>query len=932
MALVPGVRVSQGARVASLPRLARRPRCCRCIAGRSWIYPAAGLPPPPTGLISSPARSLSTRQARTGARPDPALDTALLQSWLAAVDSRDVRALLQLVPALQRELRSLRFQQADDPAARPSARYRLAIRDALNCTLEASDCSKRTGSSAWTALLALFLARIGGPHQSLSPPLARRTLSMLLGAAVELGSGSLGLTSAALTFLEEHDTLAGNPSCWVDVVAASVSRGDLQFAQSVLEKAKVCFAVPNGSYGRIGLFPLAVLQDTVNEQLGMPSDELTCLLDRLDLASITTDCLVQGLRFLSLSKLRSKVGEYLHSELCKRTDHNEMHLAHLVFRAARLSCKAYERMEMLLSLVPAALRKRGVSTDLFTQLFLLSTFDVIRELRNYDQALALIYQAEHAFGSSAPAKVWEACIEGLLDRQPYVWWRPPNAHLVSVSVSAAPSRVFALSPLRVMEAGLLLDQHESLDGGLPASGWTRVLETYANQLVPDHDAMVRTWDHILAAYPGSLALHGGGGCYEVMLPLVREREGMRGVLRLLQTAAERQDLLSVSQLGSPAQYVELANTEAELLEFHHLLILLLARGLLGPEPEGWHVTYLWAVVERRFPQYSHRRKLQHPGLAVSGDGLLVVCRGLRRIGRAPNGVDFVKLLNKVKRASSRESDTRRPQARDEAMARVAREQAAEQVAALHTAMQEDAEVEPDIRLLNTLMNAYNFVGDAEAAVGIWFSLLQDRRAITSSTLSILFDLCGWAFFPNTATRAWDWAREVDRDKDEASRPKRRLPSPRLAPAVADAATRAAVPRLRPGQAGAPEDAADSREWMAQDTARLVNDHVKLSYLEMLCRCYLLRPAYDLAWTLVETGEMEGKRGVEREMWTLLLKFFARKRDRVGDPIEQRALYDALRKRIRTERSHVWDKSLARVGTDIRPMNLSRRSGDGSDQV
>lgn len=964
----------------ALQRAARGGRACPAAlstssfasASRSWTALAAPslAVSAPLGRPLSPAcppRLLSTTACAPLEHhvtcPDAAIDTPLLQSWFKAVNKNDIDALSHLFSSFQRETLTIRAahpvsarpplkeEQRSEPDNRLDSphphtsdprvrRYVLAASDALNCVLTA--IAKSNGSIAWDALLALHLAQLIERKTTLSPAVLEQLFRFLVKGSLENANDSLYLHHDSFRLLSSHPDLALNLSSWIDVATAFFFCGEIDQAHVIIDQAEARFRHSRGRrcsvYQEGHLLPLMVLRGTLQYQADEPTNQLTTYLANLNVASVPTQLLARAIQCMSLHMIQSGLADQFVAELNHRRDktHKDHEMTQVLYRAARLKGDPKSRMDALWH----ALNPDGemgtqkfLTDEMFGSFFHLATWDTLHNIKDYERAISLVEYAEKKLNRPAPHDVWELCVAGLLGQKRNTLWRSPQPE--PEAAKSVLHGATALSPLRLVEAGLLLEHCASVCGpDFPAGGWALLLRAHTRSFVPDDDAITQVWDRMQQLYDGSLARQGGGGAYEALVTLARERKDLYAVTRVLHLAAEREDSISTSQLGPPSRLVELTQTEEELLELHRALMRLLICSPTVSSSHKWDEDYLTAVVERRFPLTGRRGRLFIGGLAVSGPALLEVCRDLRHIGRAPGGVQFVKLLNNVKRTSVRETDARRRDGtRDETAAQMIRAQAGEQVTALHTALQEDGTVEADVRLLNTLMNAYNFVGDAEAALGIWFSLLRERHAITPSTLSILFDLCGWTRLPQPAARAWDWARSVDEEMDQGqarSRPKR-LSSPRRAP------TMPAEPcndpghesgRIRPGQIGAPTDDAGSRAWMLADKARLVNDHVKLSYIEMLCRCHLYKAACELAWALVETGEMEGKRGVEREMWTLLLKFLARKRDRLSDPLPHRQLYDALRDRIRHERPHIWDLTLARVGSEHRP-TISRNTNSFS---
>lgn len=64
------------------------------------------------------------------------------------------------------------------------------------------------------------------------------------------------------------------------------------------------------------------------------------------------------------------------------------------------------------------------------------------------------------------------------------------------------------------------------------------------------------------------------------------------------------------------------------------------------------------------------------------------------------------------------------------------------VASAHELLKLDEQLEPDLPLINALMNAYNRVGRPRPVLSIWDSLRASRQQVDGITIGILFDTCG----------------------------------------------------------------------------------------------------------------------------------------------------------------------------------------------
>uniref|UniRef100_V5GL05 Pentatricopeptide repeat-containing protein n=2 Tax=Kalmanozyma brasiliensis (strain GHG001) TaxID=1365824 RepID=V5GL05_KALBG len=71
----------------------------------------------------------------------------------------------------------------------------------------------------------------------------------------------------------------------------------------------------------------------------------------------------------------------------------------------------------------------------------------------------------------------------------------------------------------------------------------------------------------------------------------------------------------------------------------------------------------------------------------------------------------------------------------------------------HEHLKRDTSLEPDLPLINALMNAYNWVGEPAMVVAIWDNLLATRQGVDGVTLSVVFDTAGRHGLLSLARRA-----------------------------------------------------------------------------------------------------------------------------------------------------------------------------------
>ncbi|PWY97184.1 hypothetical protein BCV70DRAFT_195962 [Testicularia cyperi] len=90
----------------------------------------------------------------------------------------------------------------------------------------------------------------------------------------------------------------------------------------------------------------------------------------------------------------------------------------------------------------------------------------------------------------------------------------------------------------------------------------------------------------------------------------------------------------------------------------------------------------------------------------------------------------------------------------------------EGVKATHEILKQDATLDPDLALINALMNGYNRVDEPAVVLAIWDSLMASRQQIDGVTLSIFFDTAGRHGLLALARRAILTIRRAEAEKRE----------------------------------------------------------------------------------------------------------------------------------------------------------------------
>ncbi len=426
---------------------------------------------------------------------------------------------------------------------------------------------------------------------------------------------------------------------------------------------------------------------------------------------------------------------------------------------------------------------------------------------------------------------------------------PPLAYERCLQLLLAPARLSpgeTVSPAVRTEAELLLLDLQRRGMPLPLGAWADVLRAHRDAFIPDLEAAQRVYD--LARRASAQTTMARGKAYDAPLCMleicVRTRRVREAVQVLAKLADSREILLGEHILPYCEKLVRLSTSSAEIVAAIKHTAAIYERSALSDKPEDWQMPLLHQALEVRI-RNEERREV----VGVSVEDLASVFRSLSTIGGLPTARQYTMLLQSLV--------VRVPQANPAERA-VLREH----VSSLHQVMKADMDLDPDIAVLNTLMNAYNLLGDWQIALDIWHSLQAGQAPIDASTMAIVFDVCGWHKQLDTARQALSWAQTVER---------------RLA-------------RARGGQGA------------------IMNPHAWAAYHECLCRCYRLRESMHLAFDRIAASD-EGQQqplttSDEIDLFTLLLKFAARERDRGRLPAE---IGEKLRKRIRRERPEaVWE--------------------------
>ncbi len=287
------------------------------------------------------------------------------------------------------------------------------------------------------------------------------------------------------------------------------------------------------------------------------------------------------------------------------------------------------------------------------------------------------------------------------------------------------------TPNQVREAQLLYDHARAIGVSPTPQLVVPLLRAYCEAFIPsisaaiklvhdmlDHRAERKTTD---AAPSRSSDRVGMDVIGPVLDACVRTRDvaAARGLLSRLQSARIAIDVDDKALLIRPL--ISMASSWSEAFGIYRALSRLPisstgeSRGL---DKRG-HTELLRALFELRFMEDQGRG--ERVMLAAPPEDLLGTLQDMRADGHPPTCAVYTAVLDYYSKTQPA---------------------SAAGVAATHAMLKWDEELEPDLPLVNALMNAYNRIDEPTIVLAIWESLLATRQEFDSVTLSVFFDTAG----------------------------------------------------------------------------------------------------------------------------------------------------------------------------------------------
>ena len=617
-------------------------------------------------------------------------DVPILQEWLEAVEAADIESLHQLLARFALEIK--------DTGPENSRGTRLAIASAIYAIIHAEP------SHAISAVDALLLAQLLGldaelGHTAWDPDTASDIFNYLLRGCQDRSFSGNAVSDEALDFYFRESWQPTMTEC--EGLVNQLLRSDY-----FSEDASLVVALLSRTSDRLA-YPV---RERVLQSLGFWSARQSEAAERLLniptslLQTATTDDLDKALLNLPRQYLHFKTAGDIASELESRGASSS---ASLVRHS--LACRTAPSSEGL----------RSVADDIFIE----HVTDSLSRSRDDSGSSTYVTDTlnsiEELFDRDAPLEVWTQCSLALLQMD-------------GSSSSVDPSQE-QISPARLAEAILFLEEGARKGVEIPTEAWGLVIRAYRDSFVPDLDAACRIYDRLRRASTVKLSRRRG---YDIALNVVRMCYNVGDLTRAIEVLRSMQDSNEIVLLEhlQPLllDLLSRVETEREVITVVNCFIQAVSNDTLSDHAADWPIQLLTRVLP-----------------LVSADGLFEVFQTMQRRARLPSTHEYSRLL-KVMFQECRFSSPPEVKRR-----------LGSKVAALHQILRADVHLEPDIGLLNTLMMAHGKAGSTTEAIEIWRSLKASKASVDGATMAIVFDICGWYRFYNEARSAYEWARARD---------------------------------------------------------------------------------------------------------------------------------------------------------------------------
>ncbi|EPQ29146.1 uncharacterized protein PFL1_03433 [Pseudozyma flocculosa PF-1] len=648
----------------------------------------------------------------------------------------------------------------------------------------------------------------------------------------------------------QHPTWKTSPVDWNLVLKAVCRRKDLDRAEQLVRSMEAeCIGLSDQNRNTLAsLYYSLGMTDMAEEQLrrigeleAMPVPSLVVALNGNCMAIRSCDDDGQRQQYVHLAQ---RYAEALRGRLPPQGPGGPDRLAWLaVLRHEAMVSGADAAVETVRSwTAPDALSPR------FTVALLQLHERELEELQTSDEALALLRRIE-TLDSSGAARADRGCfsllISSLLGRPPRAkrWtkpsrsgdeWQPSEALTLRNPQGKLPP-----NPNQIREAQLLYD-HVLASGVAPDSTMVMPLVlAYCDAFLPSLPSAMKLMDDVLrhvAPSGGSDDGRKGKGAATEAPEAALDTELFNALLRgcakvkdvgtarvlLRQMALHDVRIDAESKLQAARVLMRCSSSWKEAFEMYRRVAKLGGRPDQGDVDEDYSAQGYTTLLDdfRKLELRSVEGEGEGGAVGAGGNArgaakgcappeyVLAIVNDMREAGHHPSCATYTSLLDYYAKAVP---------------------PSAAGVYATHELLKLDERVEPDLPLINALMNAYNRIGEPGPVVSIWNSLMANRQEVDGATLSVVLDTAGRYGMLRFARQALAAVKRLEAQ--------RWLDRQRRASASSD--------ELEGGVGGAPLATRRAPPLRRRPTA--INKGAWDAWIECLCRCGRLEEAVELVF-------------------------------------------------------------------------------------
>ncbi|SAM59373.1 uncharacterized protein UBRO_01087 [Ustilago bromivora] len=417
--------------------------------------------------------------------------------------------------------------------------------------------------------------------------------------------------------------------------------------------------------------------------------------------------------------------------------------------------------------------RSGVATSTTLNVLLRAHVEEIRELQSSDEALELLDRVQSAIdprrGVQPDDRCYNVLMLGLLDdlyAETALFDGDANFFAADEAAARRCDRLLRTQPTpnQIREAQLLYDHVRSLS--IPATPLlvTPLLQAYCEAFLPSLPSAMKLLKDMLDDRSSALSISARkNSASSRRRPAQPLMIGVKIIQLVLDACVRLRDISSACNL-----LARLLDAGVPISATHKTDVIGRLMGITTSWTEAFHVYRLLS----RFPTTSSSgrstgldergyittlenfRSLSFPSSTESDtsvappEHLLAILADMRIAGYRPTPSIYTTILDYY-------SKTPTPSYLG--------------VKATHEALQADIALEPDLPLMNALMNAYNRAEEPVMVLAIWDSLLATRQDIDGITLGVVLDTCGRFGLLSVARKALATVRRLEEDEGKRGR-------------------------------------------------------------------------------------------------------------------------------------------------------------------